>query len=66
MEQKATGHSNVVSIATRPALREPPITQAELAEYRRLRPQLIQMLADWKKLTNEHGCPIASQIIHGR
>lgn len=58
--------SNVVGINARPILREPPITAAELAEYRRIRPQLLAMLAEWKALTAPEGCPIARQIVHGR
>ena len=52
--------SNVVPFAA-PAHREPPPTAAEIAEYRRLRPALLQMLEEWQKV--RIGCPIARRTI---
>jgi hypothetical protein len=44
-------------------LREPPASQAELAEYRRLRPLLLQMLKEWEAIKGSGGCPVARQIV---
>lgn len=57
---KEENPTNIVLFAI-PANREPPITAAELAEYRRLKPLLIQMLKEWQKI--RVGCPIARRTI---
>lgn len=59
-EQREEHPNNIVPFAA-PLRREPPLTAAELAEYRRLRPALIQMLEEWAKL--RIGCPIARRTI---
>lgn len=41
---------------------EPPATDDELAEYRALRPKLLQMLKEWELLKSARGCPVASGI----
>lgn len=40
---------------------EPPPSDAELAEYRRIRPQLLQMLAEWQKIRSM--CPLATRLV---
>lgn len=52
--------TNILPFAI-PANREPPATAAELAEYRKLKPLLIQMLKEWQKVRT--GCPIARRAI---
>lgn len=53
--------SNVVPFtAPTPSRREPQPTAAEIAEYRQLRPLLIQMLDEWQKI--RVGCPIAQRM----
>lgn len=47
----------------RPAHREPPPTDAELAEYRRLKPLLVKMLDEWNAITASGGCPVARHIL---
>lgn len=42
---------------------EPPASEAELAEYRRIRPLLLQMLAEWQTLRSSTGCPVMGQIL---
>lgn len=44
--------------------REPNLTDAELIEYRRLRPALLQMLEEWQKIRT--GCPVARNMLSGR
>lgn len=49
---------------------EPPPTDEELAEYRRIRPILAQIVEQWPKLLAEHqaitsNCVIARQILKG-
>jgi hypothetical protein len=43
--------------------REPPLTDEEIAEFRRLRPLLIKMLADWGTLSGPTGCPVVHHIL---
>jgi hypothetical protein len=52
--------TNILPFAI-PSNREPPVTAAELAEYRKLKPLLIQMLKEWQKIRT--GCPIARRTI---
>jgi hypothetical protein len=45
--------------------RRPPLeraTPAELAEYRRIKPLLLQMLREWEAVKGSGGCPIARRI----
>jgi hypothetical protein len=49
---------DLMAYATRPILP----TGAELAEYRRIRPLLLQMLAEWEVIKGSIGCPIARRI----
>jgi hypothetical protein len=44
----------------RPA-REPPVTDAEIREYRRLKPLLLAMLNEWGRVKGM--CPMASRIL---
>jgi hypothetical protein len=52
--------TNVLPFSTQ-LLREPPLTAAELAEYRRLRPMLRKLVEDWPKIVS--GCPIAKRTV---
>lgn len=47
----------------RTAIREQPVTDAEIAEYRRLKPKLLQMLADWEAIKSSDGCPVAHHVL---
>lgn len=38
-------------------------TSQELAEYRRIKPQLLQMLREWEALKSGRGCPVARSIL---
>lgn len=43
---------------------EPPITEDEVAEYRRLRPELLKMMAEWRLVRSaKGGCPVFREII---
>jgi hypothetical protein len=47
---------------------EPPPSDEELAEYRRIRPILMQIIEQWPHLLKEHriiaqGCPLAIKLI---
>jgi hypothetical protein len=49
---------------------EPPPTDEEIAEYRRIRPLLMQMLEQWPRLLKEHeaitsNCVLARKILSG-
>ena len=44
-----------------PARKEAALSDAELVEYRRLRPLLMQLLDEWQKVRT--GCPIAKRMI---
>jgi len=43
--------------------REPPPTDAEMEEYRRIRPRLLKMLDEWDRMTGPLGCPVANVIL---
>lgn len=43
------------------APREEPVTEAEVAEYRRIRPRLLRMLAEWELVSAN--CPMAVRLI---
>lgn len=60
MKEQEKIPGNVVPFAPPPHW-EPPLTAVELAEYRRLRPALLQVLEEWQKIRT--GCPIARQTI---
>lgn len=58
--------SNVTMLFPADPLRkrpEPKATPEELAEYRRIRPQLLQMLAEWEVVKGSHGCPVLGHIL---
>jgi hypothetical protein len=42
---------------------EAPVTAEEVAEYRRLRPLLLQMLEEWQMIRSSQGCPVFRQIV---
>lgn len=47
---------------------EPPPTDEELAEYRRIRPLLMQIIEQWPHLVREHqiithSCPLAIKLL---
>lgn len=61
--------ANVVSIFDRrpAANRAPPVTAEEIAEFRRVWPDVLKMLDEWKEVTAaKDGCPVARQILCGR
>jgi hypothetical protein len=60
IEQQEETANNVVAFAL-PAHREPPLTAAELAEYRRIRPALLQLLEEWQKI--RVSCPVARRTL---
>jgi hypothetical protein len=67
-----TEPSNVVSFAAvaHKSRTELPPTDEELAEYRRMRPALLAMIAEWPKLLKQHqaitsNCVLAKQILSG-
>ena len=53
--------TNVIALHPPAPRRDPPLTPAELAEYRRLRPLLLQMLEEWHRV--RMACPIAQRAI---
>jgi hypothetical protein len=73
-ESQATAANNVVVPFQAPSAsarkHEPPPTNEEIAEYRRIRPVLMQMLEEWPKLLREHraitsNCMLARKILAG-
>lgn len=40
-----------------------PITEAEIAEYREMRPQLQRIIEDWRRLRGQQGCPAMRHIL---
>ena len=58
--------ATVIDFGDRAAVREPPLTSAELAEYRRLLPLLMKLAEEWASVTDSGGCPVARQILRGR
>lgn len=56
---------NVVELfaATPCPRRAPPPSEAELIEYREMRPRLLAMLAEWDTIKSSHGCPVARQVL---
>jgi hypothetical protein len=57
--------ANVVALTWRHVIkREPPVTDAEIREYRQMIPRLRAMLADWDRLTAaQTGCPVARKVL---
>ena len=54
--------ANVIPLhAPPPRRREPPLTDAELREWRRLVPELRRMARQFETLTTE--CPVARQVL---
>jgi hypothetical protein len=47
----------------RPTSREPGPTDEEIAEYRRIRPQILQMLEEWNRIKGYKGCPAARAVL---
>lgn len=72
-EGHAAATSNVVVPFQAPSgsrKHEPPPTDEEIAEYRRIRPVLLQMLEQWPKFLKEHqaitsNCVLARKILAG-
>lgn len=64
-EPQETMPGNVFKLEpiARKAPREQPVTDAEIAEYRKLRPKLLQMLAEWEQLKSAEGCPVARHVL---
>jgi hypothetical protein len=60
--QVTEGADNVFPLFPDLAKREAPPTPEEIAEYRRIRPQLLQMLREWEAVKATGGCPIARRI----
>lgn len=52
---------NVIALFPTPR-RADGATPAELAEYRRIKPLLLQMLREWEAIKSSGGCPIARNI----
>jgi hypothetical protein len=42
---------------------ESEATPEELAEYRRIRPILLKMIAEWDTLRGQQGCPAMRHIL---
>lgn len=75
MEKRVEQHganesSNVVDLAgaRRRAKVEPPPTDEEMQEYRRIRPLLLKMLEEWPELKRQHevittSCPLAMKLL---
>lgn len=60
--KQGANDSNVIPLRAPPARRrEPPLTDAELREWRRLVPQLRRMARQMEILTTE--CPVARQLV---
>jgi hypothetical protein len=65
-EAKQADTTNVTPLfgrQPRPASREPAPTDEEIAEYRRIRPQLLQMLDEWNRIKGYKGCPAARAVL---
>jgi hypothetical protein len=58
---------NVTQMFGRQPCRKVPIvdppTSEEIAEYRRIKPLLLQIIQEWKILKGPDGCPVARQIL---
>lgn len=65
MEQVKGGPGNVYALTIKPPsrIREPAVTDAEIAEFRRLKPLLLRMLKEWEQLKSEEGCPVARHVL---
>lgn len=65
-EAKVAETTNVTPLfgrQPRPASREPAPTDEEIAEYRRIRPKLLQMLDEWDRIRGYKGCPAARAVL---
>lgn len=64
-EPQETMPANVFKLepVKRSATREQPVTDAEIAEYRKLKPKLLQMLAEWDAIKASDGCPVAHHVL---
>lgn len=40
-----------------------PVTAEEVAEYRRIKPELLKMLAEWQLVRSTAGCPVFREVI---
>ena len=40
-----------------------PVTPEEVAEYRRMKPVLLQIVKDWPTLRGANGCPAMRHIL---
>ena len=69
--QESGGTANVVTFppgAHRCKREQPQATDEELAEYRRIRPILMQIIEQWPALAKEHrvitqSCPLAIKLL---
>lgn len=41
-------------------------TCAEMEEYRRIKPLILKMLAEWDRVRGSGGCPVAGMIADGK
>lgn len=64
-EQEVIDQGNVVTLFTNVVLRhrEAPASEDELAEYRRIKPLLLEMLREWEMVKGSGGCPVARNLI---
>jgi hypothetical protein len=63
-EEEQDAAANVVRFLARSKpRREPPMTDEEIAEYRRIRPRLLRMLDEWDRLKGPLGCPVARHVV---
>lgn len=52
--------NQLVEIQTPP---DDPVTPEEIEEYRRIRPILLQIVAEWPTLRGDRGCPAMRHIL---
>ena len=45
------------------AANDDAVTPEEVREYRAIRPELLQMLAEWRVLRGPNGCPAMRHIL---
>lgn len=64
-EQEAIDHGNVVALFPNviPGQIEAPVTDEEVAEYRRIKPLLLKMLREWDLVKGSGGCPVARNLV---
>jgi hypothetical protein len=63
-DQEGNELTNVIQMFVPASRRRWEATEDELAEYRRIRPLLLQMLQEWETAKNrQHGCPVLANIL---